>query len=146
MLLQVEFFLNFKEQHPSCVIGFRTFQQIKPFYVKRLKERNTCCCIYHTHMDFLRLAINSMRSNVRDLHGPTCNCECQVCRPMGETMCVGNTQIHPSVKQLWTYVVCPKEEEDEWNKLQCMLGTCEACPKPLFCPQELNNVGSAVRW
>lgn len=146
MLLQAEFFLNFKEQHPSCVIGFRTFQQLKPFFVKRLKERNTCCCVYHARMDLLRLAVSSMRSNVKDLHGPTCKCECQVCRPMGETMCVGNTQIYPSVKQLWTSVVCPKEKEAEWHKLQCMLGTCGACPKPLFCPQEMNNVGSAVRW
>lgn len=39
-----------------------------------------------------------------------------------------------------------KEEEAKWHKLQCILGTCKACPKTLFCPQELKNVGSSVRW
>ncbi|MCO5599984.1 hypothetical protein L7F22_054092 [Adiantum nelumboides] len=41
-LTEAKFFMNFKEKHLSIDIGFCAFQSLKPFFVRKLKERNTC--------------------------------------------------------------------------------------------------------
>ncbi|MCO5569206.1 hypothetical protein L7F22_022916 [Adiantum nelumboides] len=61
--LAAEFFMNFKDQHPSIDIGFRAFHKLKPFFVRKLKERNTCCCVYHTRIDLMRIAIDALLQN-----------------------------------------------------------------------------------
>jgi hypothetical protein len=45
--LQTKFYLKFKATHPKHIIGERTFDGLKPFFVKPMKEWNTCCYIYH---------------------------------------------------------------------------------------------------
>jgi hypothetical protein len=51
-----------------AIIGQQTFESLRSFYVKKMKERNTCCYIYHFEMDQLRLGLNNMRVTF-ELHG-----------------------------------------------------------------------------
>jgi hypothetical protein len=33
--------------HVECKVGLRAFEKLKPYYVRRLKEHNTCACKYY---------------------------------------------------------------------------------------------------
>jgi hypothetical protein len=48
-------------KHPDVVIGQRAFEKLKPFFVKKCKDLNTYCCIYHVEIDELQLRLNNMR-------------------------------------------------------------------------------------
>ena len=39
--MQMEFFGRFKEERLEYVIELKSFQKLKPYYVRKLKERNT---------------------------------------------------------------------------------------------------------
>ena len=140
--------MNFKDQHPSLTVGFRKFQGLKPFYVRKLNERNTCCCVYHVKMDMLRLAVNAMRTDSKGIHGELCVCTCEVCRPNGEdNRCNARNMTYASVSELWRSCVCEKEPSCEWHRRTCLLRTCKVCPLPLFCRQELDLGNShIVKW
>jgi hypothetical protein len=49
------FLIKFQVVHLETIIGQRLFEYLKPFFVKLLKDRNTCC-IYHAEFDELQLA------------------------------------------------------------------------------------------
>jgi hypothetical protein len=79
-LLQTSFFLRFMEAHPECNIRQRAFERLKPSWVKKLKERNTCCCIYHVEMDMMKAGLITLRDKLRGFYTLTnCNCLCVVC-------------------------------------------------------------------
>jgi len=51
---------------------------MKPFYVKKLQEQNTCYCKYHIKMDELRVGCNNMWTMGKGIHdqvGYQCDCE-----------------------------------------------------------------------
>ncbi len=50
--VHVEFYLRFKSMHPKHIVGKQTFEGLKLFFVKPMKERNTCY-IYHIEMEEL---------------------------------------------------------------------------------------------
>jgi len=60
---QIEFYKKFQSAHLESVISQRVFGYLKPFFVKPLKDKNTCCCIYHVKLNELRLALNLLRTN-----------------------------------------------------------------------------------
>jgi hypothetical protein len=39
--------------NPTAIIGQQKFESLIPFYVKKMKERSTCCYIYHVEIDQL---------------------------------------------------------------------------------------------
>jgi len=58
--LQMEFFLQFQKTHPSIVIGKQAFDGLHPFWVKKMKECNVWCCIYHVELEELWMGFNHM--------------------------------------------------------------------------------------
>ncbi len=74
--LYIEFFLQFKETNLMAIIEEQKFESLRPFYVKKMKERRTCCCIYNVEIDQLQFSLNNMRGT-SELHGiKKCNCTC----------------------------------------------------------------------
>ncbi len=65
--------------HVECKVGFRAFEKLKPCYVKRLKECNTCACKYHIEMVELQHGFNNMWATSREVHGIICNCNYDIC-------------------------------------------------------------------
>jgi hypothetical protein len=59
-------------------VRHRAFERLKPWWVRKLKERNTCCCIYHVEMDMMKVELNNLRDKVKSMHAG-CACECIVC-------------------------------------------------------------------
>jgi hypothetical protein len=47
--MQLDFYRYFVKAHGKKV-GLRAFEKLKPYYVRKLKERNTCSCKYHVEM------------------------------------------------------------------------------------------------
>jgi hypothetical protein len=80
--LQLGFFIALKEIHPNTKILLIAFSNLKPWFVRHMKEWNTCCYHYHTELVELRIGLNNMRSNNADVHG-NCPCKCiDICSPL----------------------------------------------------------------
>jgi hypothetical protein len=59
---QMEFYLHFQASHPLVIVEKPMFDFLQPLWIKRLKERNICCCIYHVEMQELLVEFNYMRA------------------------------------------------------------------------------------
>lgn len=142
--LQVEFFLHFQRIHPDVKIGQRTFEKLKPYFVRKLKDRYTCCCITHIQMSFLRDALNQIRQGSLGLHSTSCTCQCEIC---GATdTCNACAQTYSSTTVLWESIVCPKSENASHHKRNCLMGECSICGtgKMPACPREESQTGCIV--
>jgi hypothetical protein len=54
---------------------------MKPYFVKRLTEWNTCVCRHHSEMEELCVGINAMRAKGQEIY-KNYTCTCQICRPL----------------------------------------------------------------
>ena len=48
---QIELFNKFKEENHEIHVSISAFVQQKPWYVKPITVRNTCCCRYHVEFE-----------------------------------------------------------------------------------------------
>jgi hypothetical protein len=103
--VQTSFYLRFKAKNPHAGIGERLFAALKPFFVKRLSERNTCCCIYHVELNELLLALNKMRATGK------------VCTQKDGAGCAASNTSYKGLIELWQAILCPKGEFEEWHDL-----------------------------
>ena len=55
-------FRTFKEANPAIKIGQRSFENLRPKYIRlrRYAQRLQCCCTYHTNMNYVRKAVNKL--------------------------------------------------------------------------------------
>jgi len=58
----MELYLQFQVVNPRIIVGMGTFDFFQPYFVKKLKEQNVCCYLYHVEMEELRVAFNNMRT------------------------------------------------------------------------------------
>jgi hypothetical protein len=75
----LDFYTRFMKAHVEGKVGLRTFEKLKPYYVRRLKECNTCTCKYYIKMLELRHGFNNMWITSKGVHGKACNYSCDVC-------------------------------------------------------------------
>ena len=113
-VLQTQFFIRFVKAHPEVIVGERCFICLKPFFIKAMKERNTCCCIYHVELDELRIALNKYHATRPNEH------LCQ--HGMESGSCEASSIEFEGLTSLWESVVCPKGEFDEWHNVKCLYG------------------------
>jgi hypothetical protein len=57
----------FKEKHCDVQVMLK-FQSLKPWFVRKLHEWNTCCR-YHIELSKLEEGLNSIRSQAKGVHG-----------------------------------------------------------------------------
>jgi hypothetical protein len=108
----MEFYLRFQAAHPLVVIGKCSFDFLQPFWVKRLKERNVCCYIYHVEMQELLVAFNNMRAKL-GLHSQIdCDCDCEeVCRGYQGLGCAASLIAYAGLTTLCEAILCLKAED-----------------------------------
>ena len=116
------FVVSKASQHVT--IGKRSFDLLRPFWVKCMKERNVFCCIYHVEFQELLQGLNYMRlqSGIHFVGTcTTCNCH-EVCTAPSSngTGCHGKTMTYSGTTALWESVVCPKDEFDQWHSRDCL--------------------------
>ncbi len=131
-------------------MGKQTFQGFKPFFVKSMKEQNTCYCIYHVELDELQLGLNNLRVKFEPHHSGECECRCSyVCFHASHFGCGASSKVFESITKMWQLIVCEKGEEEEWHKkknLYCQCGECGVENFP-FRLEEVNSSSEAlVEW
>ncbi len=129
--MQLEFFTAFKHRHPNAPIQFTRVHGLKPWFLFRLTEWNTCCCRYHTELKLLVTGFNDMRSDSTDIHA-ICLCKCQeVCVVDAEStsacMRSANVQVFGGIIDMWSSILCAKPQDSSWHKKECLLGECPNC-------------------
>ena len=56
-------FTAFKNDNANIKISQRTFEQLRPKYIRLLRryaQRLQCCCTYHTNIDYIRKSCNNL--------------------------------------------------------------------------------------
>ena len=154
---QLEFHARFREANEQSQVGLRAFELLKPYYVRRLKERNTCACGYHCEMAELRTGWNNMRTATKGIHGRHCDCTCEVCMSPAPSesgtsdqgsRCHADLTHFTGLTDMWHSVLCPVEA-DGWHSPKCIKGTCDICGVDMLqlCPRELDAESPLmVQW
>ena len=130
LFLQVELYLRFKRKYAAIQILQRCFESMKPFFVQKLRDRYTCCCIVHVQMIFLKEAVNHLWSQSFDLHGSCCMCSCPICLHHDWVVnhgCLASKNTIKSTSSLLECILCPLLPEHSFHSYQCLMGTCNAC-------------------
>ena len=146
--MQTELFIQFQRAHTDIIIQQRSFEKLKPYFVRKLKDRNTCCCIQHVQISFLRDAVHQIRQTTTKFHGRSCFCTCKICNADVDASvgCVATTLLKSSITKTWENVLCAKAEKDAFHALPCLMGTCNKCSaeKLECCPRELVETSKSV--
>lgn len=133
--LEMGFVLRFQAARHDLIIRKRSFDLLQAFWVKRMKEQNVCCCIYHVEFDDLFQGLNYLRLQFGFHAKGICNCNCnEVCTPPTSTGigCHGKFLTYIGTTALWESVVCPKGEFQEWHSRDCLYGECQNCGVDYF--------------
>jgi hypothetical protein len=85
--VQLKFYNHFEKAHGGKV-RLRTFEQMKPYYVHIIKERNTCACKYHVEMVELLNKFNNMWDGTNGVHGKHCNYTYDICVGSIPSVCI----------------------------------------------------------
>ncbi|MCO5571463.1 hypothetical protein L7F22_025203 [Adiantum nelumboides] len=138
---QVELYLRFKTKYANIQISQRCFESMKSFFVQKLRDRYTCCCIVHVKMIFLKEAVNHMQTQSFDLHGSCCMCNCPICLHHDEVVnhgCLAYKNASMSTTSLLESILCLILAEHSFHSYQCLMGTCNACGvgNIQICPRE----------
>lgn len=152
--MQTDFFFRYKKAHPLETVKQRAFLKLCPYFVKPMKDRALCCCIYHVETILMKEALNRMRDVKLGIHGTHGEyCFCDICCPPGSSGrddCRASLTHYTGTTQLWESCVCEKGALDRWHRRECLMGTCTRCGvdrKLSFCPSELNpNSAAVVTW
>ena len=146
-VLQMAFYMRFREVHPDVLVGKRVFDSLQPYWVKKLDERNVCCCIYHVEMEELLFALNQLRTKFRIHSKAECTCQCEVC--LSETNvdhCVAGVFVYPGLTAILEAVLCPKPTNTTWHLKDCLFGGyLNYCVDILpLCPTEEDGLSQTI--
>ena len=142
--------MRFREAHPDVIVGKRVFDSMQPYWVKKLHERNVCCCIYHVEMEELLSAFTQLRTKSGIHNKEYCNCQCEVC--LSETnvgLCVAGVFVYPGLTTISEAVLCPRPPNSPWHSKDCFFGDCESCGVDILpmCPTEEDGLSPIyVAW
>ncbi len=104
------FFFRFYATHPCVNIGQCMFERLKPLFVRRMKDQNTCC-IYHVEIDELQTIFNNMWKAIDDCNS---TCDCQICAFTFDACCKVRGEVYCKVhgKVFW--------ESPKYGKALCV--------------------------
>lgn len=138
-----------KREKKPYTIGLRSFQALKPYFIRTMKDRDVCCCKQHVEIALLCKAFAKCRQSQ---HLIGCTCQCIVCCPTvsTEVACIAHKYTLPSVRQFCALTLCKKGEDEAWYNRDCLVGVCEDCGPGLIdlCPgwEERLDREECVPW
>jgi hypothetical protein len=105
----MDFFLCFQKAHLELIVGKRTFNLLRPFWIKSMRVHNVCCCIYHVEMEELRLDFNYMQKNLglHFLNKFDCSCEVYETIDGFRQGCVAEHGTFLGLIMMWEAILCP---------------------------------------
>lgn len=90
-------------------------------FVRKLKDRNVCCCKYDVEMRYLLDALRRVRQKKHE----DCECPCVLCRPVPEA---ATCQIHDKVRNLRLSHMCTSWTDLERLEFESIFATGVALP------------------
>lgn len=137
----MELYKRFKSTYPPAVrLSLRSFEGLKPFFVRKLKERYTCCCVYHVQMIYFKEVFNQMRQKKFEHHGKCHICTCSICCGRGHSgECSASHAVFQHISVLWESIMCSKFADSEYHAKKFLFGHCPRCgvSKLTLCPDEI---------
>lgn len=100
-MTQSQLYSLFQQRHPEISIGQRSFEACKPWFIRFMRERDTCCCRYHVEFQLLY-------DSFRRLHGYD-----------------GLVPVSP--RDFIHSLLCGREDGDSYHQLACVEGKCAHC-------------------
>ena len=131
-------------------VSFVSFRKLRPFYIRRLRDFNSCCCRYHQEMEEITMGFNNMRAGKFHLGVgvDSCSCWCPdlCCRARdggeltGVVACQSKNYTYKRSSHLWEQCLCPRENGSQWHNLKCVKGECQNCGFKLIplCEREVD--------
>lgn len=122
-MTQHELFCLFRETHPEIVISERTFEACRPWFIRFMRERDTCCCRYHVEFQLLYDVFR---------RAP------------------GFDGVLPSSPRDFVHtLLCEREEGATYHRMACVEGTCLTCghlQRFPVCAADVDEDGQIVSW
>ena len=136
----MKLYKRFKSTYLAARLLLRSFEALKPFFVRKLKERYTCCCVYHVQMIYLKETFNQMRQNKFGHHGKDHACTCSIRCSDDSGHCIANESVCHSITNMWESLLCPKPHDSKYYARKCLFGDCFRCGinKLTLCPDEIS--------
>jgi hypothetical protein len=107
--VQLEFYTRFKAKNSDLVCSLSSFESLKPWWVKRLKVWNTCCCRYHQELSELKNALDIMKTAKEGVH-LNCYCNCAFVCDNGcehtSSICTVEKHVYERLTNLWSSIMC----------------------------------------
>ena len=131
---QTDAYIDFVAKYPDIKIGQRTFDKLKPFFVRPAseKDRNTCCCRYHIESNLLFKSCMKFRKS----------------KNQSETSEVESYPVYENLGEIIDVALCPKVNGS--YKKCCLDRKCTECGvgKLKFSMDETEKISSAadVEW
>ncbi len=103
-------------------VGLRAFENLKPYYVRRLIEMNTCACKYHVKMVELQEGFNNMRHGSKGVHGTNCKYNCDVCCNSTNTSneCKASYMTFQGLTNMWTSIMYPTTGDSTFHDFKIL--------------------------
>ena len=102
---QVELFERFMESNIDVKISLSTFVKLKPWYVRPITVRDTCCCRYHVEFELLYETFVNFGIKYWSNDPPP-----------------------SSVREFLSKILCPRENNELFYKKECVGGRkCDKC-------------------
>ncbi|KAG0572176.1 hypothetical protein KC19_VG074600 [Ceratodon purpureus] len=156
---QLDFYTRFVTLHAPIKVSLTSFRRLKPYFVRRLRDLNACCCRYNIEMQEITVGWNTMRSQRVHLDGVSGSCSCgcpSMCtKPVdgagtvGVVRCQSTMHSYKRATHLWEKTLCPKPTGSEWHRLKCVKGQCNTCGFHLLpiCEAELEpESNKSMTW
>ena len=106
-----------------------------------------CCCRYHVQVMYLLEALNAFRDPRFAPHFIVeCDCHYVLCSAVHSGECrLGNSRF-AGVTAMWESLLCPKVEDAEFHRAECLLGACDKCGVAFFnvCPREIKDAATSI--
>ena len=136
-----------------------SFRNLRPFFIRHLRDFNSCCCQYHQEMVEIMTGFNNMQAGKFHLGVgvDTCSrwCPDLCCRAQdgrtltGVVSCESKHHTYKRCSQLWEQCLCPRPTGSEWHSMRCVKGECQRCGFHLIplCEREVDPTNeSLLEW
>ncbi len=102
VILATKVFHNIQIEESKVNLMLTRFHNMKLWFVKRLKEWNTCCYKYHREVNELRLGANNMKTIGNNVHN---HCAC-LCETVYKPKVNGGSNGDPLVLPTLQHMIC----------------------------------------
>jgi hypothetical protein len=116
-------FLHFRKAHPFMILSKKAFDALRPFWVKKMKERNVYYCIYHVEMEELKVGFNHMWQKSELQSSSHCDYDCEEICEYVDGLTIGymdSQATYSKVIKMWESIACPKDHNFEWHAQNCI--------------------------